>query len=288
MRKVSKFITAIILTHNEELNISRCINNVKKITNKIVVVDSFSSDLTKKICITNNVKFIQNKFTNQGIQFNWALKNVKISTEWIIRIDADELMTDNLINEILNIDYKNKFINAFSINKRIYWMNRWIKYGGVYPMTITRIFRKGKAKYEEFTEEHLIVDGKIKQLAYDIIEDNKKNNLIFFTKKHITTGIGEMNEFFKNKNNSSIPKKILGVKAERTRWFKIYLYNNVPLFLRCLLYFLYRYIFRLGFLDGRRGLIFHYLQSFWYRFLIDSMIYEKQINSKLTNDKKKY
>ena len=66
MRKVSKFITAIILTHNEELNISRCINNVKKITNKIVVIDSFSSDLTKKICIANNVKFIQNKFINQG------------------------------------------------------------------------------------------------------------------------------------------------------------------------------------------------------------------------------
>jgi hypothetical protein len=288
MYNSSKSITVIILTHNEELNISRCIKNVKKITNNIVVIDSFSNDLTKKICIKNNVRFFQNKFINQGIQFNWALKNIKISTEWIMRIDADEFMTENLINEISNINYKNKNINAFSLNKRIYWMNRWIKYGGVYPMTITRIFRKGKAKYEEFTEEHLIVDGKINHLTYDIIEDNKKNNITFFTKKHLTTGIGEMNEFFKKKTNNSIKKKLLGVKAERTRWLKINLYNNTPLFLRCLLYFLYRYICRFGFLDGRSGLIFHFLQGFWYRFLIDSMIYEKEINSNTINDKKNY
>ena len=196
-----------------------------------------------------------------------------------MRIDADEYITDKLINEIKNIDFNKSQYAGYSINKRIIWMNKWIKYGGIYPMLVNRIFKKKFGYYEELTEENLVINGKIKHLKNDIVDDNKKNNLIFFSIKHLETGQGEVKEFFKTyKSKYLIHENIFGNKSERTRWLKNSLYNKTPLFLRAFLYFLYRYFFRLGFLDGKRGLIFHFLQGFWYRFYIDSLIYEKTKN----------
>jgi len=268
-------ITFIILTHNEEKNLITCIKSIKNISDNIIVVDSFSEDNTKEICKINNIKFYQNNFQNQGIQFNWALDNIKIETKWIMRLDADEYFTKELIDLIKKINFDSSEIKAYSMNKRIYWMNKWIKHGGVYPMKITRLFIKNYARYEEMTEENLVVNGKVKDLNKDLIDDNKKNTISFFTKKHLTTGDGEFREYLSIvSNNLTINKKLLGGKPERTRWLKLNLYNKLPLFLRCFGYFIYRYIFRLGFLDGKEGLIFHFLQGLWYRFLIDSLIYE--------------
>lgn len=279
MKNLSNLLTFIILTKNEELNINRCIKNLKPISKNIIIVDSFSTDKTKLIAKKNKIRFYQNKFINQGKQFNWALKNIKIKTEWIMRIDADEYLSNGLISEIKKINFVNSKYNGFSMNKKIIWMGKWIKYGSIYPMLVHRIFRRGFGSYEEFTEENLIINGEVKHINADIVDDNKKNSVIFFSKKHLETGVGEMDEFLKLKtSNIKIKKKILGNKSERTRWLKQKIYNNSPLFIRCFFYFFYRYFFRLGFLDGIHGLTFHVLQGFWYRFLIDTLIYEKKTN----------
>jgi glycosyltransferase involved in cell wall biosynthesis len=277
MSELNNHITFIILTHNEEVNLLKCINSIKKLSENIIVIDSYSDDNTEEICKKSNVSFFQNKFYNQGTQFNWALDNTEIKTKWIMRLDADEYFTDNLIENIKKIDFSSDKIKAYSMNKRIYWMNKWLKHGGLYPMKITRLFIKNYARYEEVTEENLVVNGKIKDLNKDLVDDNKKNNVSFFTKKHLITGEGEMKEYLGLlKDSLSIDKDLFGEKPERTRWLKLNLYNKAPLFFRCFGYFIYRYIFRLGFLDGKEGLIFHVLQGFWYRFLIDSLIYENK------------
>ena len=156
-------------------------------------------------------------------------------------------------------------------------MGRWLKYGGIYPMNVTRLFKKGYARYEERTEENLIVDGKTEKLKNDLIENNKKNDIYNFTLKHLKTGAGECEEYLNSsKYSEGIKPTLLGSKPQKNRWLKINFYNKAPMFMRAFLYFLYRYIILLGFLDGIPGLTFHFLQGFWYRFLIDCLIYEKK------------
>jgi hypothetical protein len=149
----------------------------------------------------------------------------------------------------------------------------------MYPHSVVRLFRKGHARYEQRTEEHLIVDGKIGSMRFDFLEDNRKNNLDYFTEKHLATARGELQEILDRASGASqetpgIEPKLLGAKVHRTRWLKERVYSRTPLFLRPFLYFIYRYFFCLGFLDGIPGLIFHLLHGFWYRFYIDAKVYE--------------
>ena len=269
-------LSIIILTYNEEANLNTCLEAARLISDDIIIIDSFSSDRTREIASKYNTKFIQNKFVNQGIQFNWALDNVEIKYNWILRLDADETLTNESVEEIIT-KLKNPNSEAFEFNKRIIWMGRWLKYGGIYPMNVTRLFKKGYARYEERTEENLIVDGKTEKLKNDLIENNKKNDIYNFTLKHLKTGAGECEEYLNSsKYSEGIKPTLLGSKPQKNRWLKINFYNKAPMFIRAFLYFLYRYIILLGFLDGIPGLTFHFLQGFWYRFLIDCLIYEKK------------
>ena len=266
----------IILTYNEELNIKKCLKSIKDFADEIIVIDSGSNDKTKDICEEFGIKFIHNKFINQAQQFNWALKSVEIKSDWIMRLDADEEVSESLSNEIKkNIKDENK-INGFYVNRRLIWCDKWIKHGGIYPLWIARIFRKGKAIYEERTEEHLIIEGKTDKIKGDLIENNLKNRIEFFTLKHLETAKGEVREIFDKKFNKNILSDKLINKNRLNRFFKINLFNKMPLFIRSLIYFIYRYIFRFGFLDGKAGFTFHFFQAFWYRMFIDMLVSEKK------------
>tara|TARA_B100000963_G_scaffold318856_1_gene300237 strand:+ start:279 stop:1115 length:837 start_codon:yes stop_codon:yes gene_type:complete len=266
----------IILTYNEELNIKKCLKSIKDFADEIIIIDSGSNDKTKNICEEFTVKFVHNKFINQAQQFNWALKNLEIKSEWIMRLDADEEVSESLAHEIKkNIKNENK-INGFYINRRLIWCGKWIKYGGIYPLWIARIFRKGKAVYEERTEEHLIIDGKTDKIKGDLVENNLKNKIEFFTLKHIETAKGEVREIFDKKFDKNISSDKFINKNKLNRFFKINLFNKMPLFIRSLIYFIYRYIFRFGFLDGKAGFTFHFFQAFWYRMFIDMLANEKK------------
>ena len=214
-------LSIIILTYNEEANLNTCLEAARLISDDIIIIDSFSSDSTKEIASKYNTKFIQNKFVNQGIQFNWALDNVEIKYNWILRLDADETLTNESIEEIIT-KLKNPNSEAFEFNKRIIWMGRWLKYGGIYPMKVTRLFKKGYARYEERTEENLIVDGKTEKLKNDLIENNKKNDIYNFTLKHLKTGAGECEEYLNSsKYSEGIKPTLLGSKPQKNRWLKI-------------------------------------------------------------------
>ena len=271
-------ISVIILTYNEERNIARCLNSIKDLSNDIIIIDSYSTDSTLKICEEYGCRIYQHPFENHAKQFNWALDNVEINNNWIIRLDCDEIIPDKLKKEIKDILNGSPGYDAYYLNRRMYWMNKWLRHGRMYPHYITRLFRKGKARYEEKTEEHLVVNGKTSYLKNDFLEDNRINTLNYLTKKHLVLAEREiLDTSMLTINHSDMIPKLFGPKPNRTRWLKLNIYTKTPLFVRGLFYFIYRYFFCLGFLDGKEGLIFHVLQGFWYRFYVDARIFENKI-----------
>ncbi len=259
-------VSVIILTYNEEIHIERLLKNISDWTDEVFVVDSFSTDKTLEIAKKYSAKIFQHKFENQAQQFNWALDNLDIKNDWILRLDADEYLTDELKKEIADTLrntklYENTKVNGFYMKRRVHFMGRWIKRGDYYPTWILRLFRKGKARSEqrEMDEHIVLLEGKTEQLKNDFIDDNKKD-LTFWIEKH---------------NNYSLREAADVLAGNYGRGWKKY-YYRLPLFFRACLYFCYRYFFRFGFLDGKEGLIFHFLHAFWYRFLVDAKIYEKK------------
>jgi hypothetical protein len=212
------------------------------------------------------------------VQCNWALDHVPFDRPWILRLDSDEILPVKLKHELVKImDSSGPDITGIYLNRRMYFMNRWLKHGGMYPHHILRVFRKGAGRYEEKTEEHLVLKtGRAIYATHDFLEDNRQNTLKYWLRKHDDLSDGEIRDTLLETRDTTrdLTPRLFGTKVERTRWLKTYVYASSPLFLRGLLYFLYRYVLRLGFLDGVPGLIFHVLQAFWYRFYIDARIYE--------------
>jgi len=272
-------LTVVILTYNEEKNIRFALESVKGWVKNIFIVDSFSTDNTLEIAREFKCKIYQNPWRNYASQLNWALKNLSIDTEWIMRLDADEIVTsslrDELIDELPRIEND---ITGLYVNRRIYFLGKWMKHGTMYPIKVLRIWRKGSGYCEKrWMDEHIkIIKGKIFFLKNDII-DNNRNNLSWWINKHNQYATREAIDVLNIKYNliqyDEVPAKIFGTQEQRKRWLKRK-YAYLPLFLRPIMYFLYRYFIRLGFLDGKEGLVWHFLQAFWYRFLVDSKIYE--------------
>ena len=185
-------ISVIILTHNEELNIENCLKSVTDWANEVIIVDSFSTDKTREIARKYTNKIAEHTFVNQAQQFNWALDNLEIKNDWILRLDADEYLTEELKREvaalfsnIMTSDVINFEVNGFYIKRRVYFMGRWIKYGGYYPTWILRFFRKGKARSEQRQmDEHIVLsEGAAGKFKNDFIDDNKKD-LSWWINKH--------------------------------------------------------------------------------------------------------
>ena len=282
-----KQFSIIILTFNEEGNIRRCLDSINDFTDDIIIVDSFSTDATLKICEKYGCRVFQHAFTNQALQFNWALDTVPWERPWILRLDADEVLPDKLKQELRELTATcGPEVTGIYLNRRMYFMNRWLKHGGMYPHYILRAFRNGAGRYEEKTEEHFVLtSGRAIYAKNDFLEDNRQNTLKYWLKKHDDLSDGEIRDTLLETRNPGLDLKedLFGNKVERTRWLKTRVYANSPLFFRAFFYFIHRYFFRLGFLDGVPGLIFHVLQAFWYRFYIDARIYETRVNWQFTS-----
>jgi glycosyltransferase involved in cell wall biosynthesis len=270
----------MLLTYNEERNLPRVLSSVSGWASQVVVVDSFSSDRTLPIAEEHGAEVHQHPFVNHAVQFNWALDHVPIAHEWILRLDADEWLTDALKEELhALLQSPAPDVAGVYLNRRMYFMNRWLKHGGLYPHYILRLFRRGAGRYEEKTEEHLVLNyGRAVYATNDFGEDNRQNTIKYWLKKHDDLSDGELRDTLLETVDAEkdLLPSLFGTKIQRTRWFKVHLYARCPLFIRAFLYFFYRYIIRLGFLDGHPGLIFHVLQAFWYRFYIDARIYEQR------------
>ena len=144
-------ITTIILTYNEEIHIRRCLENVRQFSSKVYVIDCFSTDKTVEIAREEGAEVIEHKWPgNQAEQFNWALDNIPIQTKWILRIDADEYLLPELIEELKEkLPVMDESISALSLSRARAFCGRILHHGIVNNIRIVRIFRTGRARYEK-------------------------------------------------------------------------------------------------------------------------------------------
>lgn len=280
-------MSVIILTKNEEKNLRKCVDSFQGIVKKFVVVDSFSTDMTEKLCrkldselrsVGGSLDFYQNPWKDYASQMNWALTQTNIRTAWAMRMDADEEMTTELIDEITDrLPFLPEKVSGVIVRRRVYFMGRWIRHGGRYPEYLLRIVRTGKALCEQkLMDEHLVLtEGKAVTFQHDLIDNNQKD-LEWWTEKHNWYSSREAldHQMTMDGTLDDMKNKTTSAQAKRKRVLKNNGYYRLPRFLRAHLYFIYRYYLRLGFLDGVEGRIFHFLQAYWYRFLVDAKLYE--------------
>lgn len=272
-----KLLTAIVLTKNEELHIRRCIENLLPICEQIFIIDCFSSDNTMSICEEYpQVSVYQHEWPgNQALQFNWALDHLCITTEWIIRLDADEYLLpgeDRKLTERLEHIQSNE--NAMSLVLSRYFLGRHMKHGGTNNIHLVRVFKKNMGRCEVRAMDECIVISEGKVVETDIyFADNNLQSLSWWITKHLGYAEREAVILLAEAENGAEPQCALSNKSRKKRQLKA-AYTNLPLFWRSFAYFCYRYFFRLGFLDGTEGFLWHFFQGWWYRALVDSKIYE--------------
>ncbi len=269
-------ITVMVLTFNEEDNIRAVLESVKGITNNIFVVDSYSTDSTVDILNEMEITYVQHPFENYSVQRNWAQANNPFKTEWILNLDADEPITPELAEWILkDFEQEKSKVDGFMFSRKTIFMDRWIKHGDQYPNYHLRLYKSKLGKCEDKAyDQHFVVDGTVKQIPNADIINTVAANLDDFILAHNRWASKEAIEILTTKEKGDVEPKLTGNSIERKRWLKQNIFEKAPQFSRSFMYFFYRYIVRLGFLDGKQGLVFFVLQSFWFRFIIDAKVFE--------------
>ena len=272
-------VTIIILTLNEEANIGVCLGSVCGWARQVFVLDSFSTDDTVPIARRFDCQVVQNAYSVEFAQRNWALDNLLFETEWVFYLDADEWMTPELKEEIESVIRANPPENGFLLRWRFIWMGRWVK-RGYYPKWLLRLVRLETARWEQREiNPHLMVTGRTGRLKNDFIHDNKKG-IADWTAKHIVYARREAEQLFKSGAQPEyLNARFWGTQAQRVRWLRVKVYNRLPPLVRPMLYFFYRLILRGGFLDGWRAIIYHILHALWYPLLIDLFYLEMRANA---------
>lgn len=272
-------LTAIILTMNEEINIADCIKSIKDVTTRIVVVDSGSTDKTVSIAQSLGADVYSNPFVNYATQFNWGIDNTNIDTQWILRIDADERFTPELCREVNEetVKHKDDDINGMLVKQKVFFINRWLIHGEVYPFQKLLIFKRGYGRIEnrKIDEHTILFSGRTIELKHDALHYAIKN-ITNWIAKHNWYSTRTMQDYFEFDDASSASTLAQGSTMQHKRKQKA-LYYKAPIFIRPFILFIWRYIFKLGFLDGKAGFIYHIMLNFWYRELVDAKIYEHKV-----------
>jgi glycosyltransferase involved in cell wall biosynthesis len=280
-------LTVVILTLNEAMHIARAINSVSDIASRIVVVDSGSTDATRTIAAGLGALVLENPWRNHATQFNWALDQLPLDTQWVMRLDADEFVTPRLSEEIsAQVPSFSPDIDGVFVSRRMTFMGRPIRYGGVFPIRILRLFRYGRGRCENrWMDEHILVGGRTAEFRGEILDDNR-NSLTWWTNKHNNYASREVVELLNLEYRfmtQVTAEQLGGGQAGMKRWLKEMVYARLPGGLRAFAYFLYRYAVRGGFLDGYEGTVFHVLQGFWYRYLVDAKLHEVRCHMRTRN-----
>lgn len=268
-------LSVIILTYNEELHIRRCLENAFRVAKEVFVIDSFSTDRTCEIAGECGAVVLQNKYVNQAQQFQWALDNCPIKSEWTLRMDADEYLTDELIDELeTTIPRLPEDITGCYLPLRVAFMGRILKHGLPHQVQILRLWRTGSVYMEQrwMDERCVLTRGTAIHLKNSFVDHNLKG-LGEFTIKH--NGYSNREAYVEiNRRYHLVEEKesdeLSSRNSQKSSYYKL------PRFFRAFMYFFVRYFLFLGFLDGVRGFIWLTLQAYWYRFLVDAKLYEME------------
>lgn len=270
-------IVAIILTYNEEIHIERCLQRLSGIATDCIVIDSFSNDKTVSIASELGAQVIQRTWKNYADQFKFGMEQVPADADWVMRVDADEYLSEDYIKDIkdkllmISLDIAGVYCGL----RRVF-QGKLIRFGAV-NIKMLRLWRHGKGTMEtRWMDEHIKLNGKAIHFNGYIVDHNL-NSLGWWTAKHNGYSAREVVDILNkqyNFDNQGVQKLNIKSPFGMKRWLKENVYNNLPGGLRAFAYFCFRYFFALGFLDGAAGLSFHFLQGFWYRFLVDAKLAE--------------
>lgn len=271
-------LSAYILTYNEERNLDACLASLHGWAGEIYVVDSYSTDRTLEIAAKYGARVVQNRFSGHSAQHNWTLANVPFTHDWILSLDADQRVTPELREELARVlPQAPPDVAGYFVRRRQIFRGRWIRFGGYYPKHMLKLFRRRAAHCDvDEIDSRFYVQGKTARLGCDIVEDNvNENDIGFWIDKHNHYATKHAIEELKRRRGAGFHQRsrLFGNPDERVHWLKERWYQ-LPLYLRPFLYFFYRYVVLLGFLDGKQGFVFHFLQAFWFRLLIDIKLEE--------------
>ena len=265
-------ITAIILTKNEEVNIEECIKSIATAVKRIIVIDSYSTDRTVEIAKRMGAEVHQHPFENYAKQYMYGVEVSKAETVWTLRIDADERLTFESARELVQLCDCNMETDVAGIVLRFKknFLGRDLYHGGVYPWKKMNCYKTKLGTIENRNmDEHIILSsGKVIEMKQDCLHFDFKN-LEYFINKHNWYSSRETVDYFEN-----LEKKRSKNELDFKTWLKMRVYYKLPLGMRAHIYYIYRYYILGGFLDGKPGKIYAFLQAYWYRYLVDAKIYE--------------
>ena len=267
-------ITAIILTRNEEKNIERCLQSVRELCRRMIVVDCGSTDRTVELAKANGAEVLFHEFEYYARQFNWGLDNGGIDTQWVIRIDADEQFPPELCGEIeaACAEHAGDDVNGMTLEATYYFLGRALTHGSKKRKLM--VFKYGIGRIEDRRRDaHTILSGgRSIPLRHNFLHYDFKDldNFIGRYNWYATREAMDYMDYKRGKRDANTDDP----EIQRKRGKKYGIYYRFPKFLRAFLWFIVNYIFRGGFLDGKEGFIYHVLSSFWYRFVVDAKIYE--------------
>jgi len=272
-------IAAINLTRNEEVQIERAIRSVQGQVDEVFVIDSLSTDKTVAIARSCGATVFEHEFVSYADQVNWAIAQLPENIEWVLRLDADEYIGDqvDLRIEIHRLLDKDRDIAGVLCRRSIVFMEKYLRFGGMHKKSVLRLFRKNDAWCDSrLVDEHIRVQGSLAKGDIDIIDHDLKG-IGFWVDKHNRYADLEARQYLKEKEFRPLGE--LGVTGWKFATFqqrKRRFYYVLPPVIRPLAYFFYRYVALGGFLDGYPGLCYSVLQAFWYRFLVEVRIREYQ------------
>jgi glycosyltransferase involved in cell wall biosynthesis len=275
--------TIIVLSLNEEMHLPKLFESIKGLNAPTFVLDSGSSDSTLEICRRYKVPTAFHTFENHPKQWHAALNTFPIKTPWVIGLDSDQVVTPELF-QLLKAFKDEDFadVNGIYFNRKFIFKGRWVKYGGFYPKYLLKMFRTGVG-YSDLSENmdhRFIVPGRtvIWKRGHIIEENYKENRISFWINKHNRYSdlvAEEEIERAKDLRSQTLQRRLFGSPDERIAWLKN-IWWKLPLGVRPFLYIFFRLFVRLGIFDGRTGVLFHFLQAFWFRLIVDVKIIERK------------
>lgn len=273
-------ISVVILTFDEEANLPHTLRSLDGLDCEVYIVDSGSSDRTLEIARAAGANVVSHAFESHSRQLNWALDTLPLEAPWTLRLDADERLTAELKAEIsAALAAAPEDVAGYMMKRRVYFWGRWIRFGGYYPTWLTRLWRTRRGRSEDaWMDEHMLVSGgRIAKLTHDFIDENHKG-LSFWIDKHNRYADREVR--MTADAAATTESGELGGEIARRRFLKRRIYGRAPLLLRAVGYWFVRYFLMLGFLDGRAGFVFHFMQGLWYRLLIDAKLIELRMRGR--------
>ena len=268
-------IAIIILTFNSEKIIKRTIKAAKKISKEIIILDSFSTDRTIEVVKNLKCKVYKRKFLNYSDQRNYAIKMCNKSYQWQLHIDSDEVLSEQLvknINDVLKKDIKDK---SYIIKRHVYFMNRKLLFGATSNWHLRLFPSKSTICENKKYDQHFVSNLVSEKINGSLLDINNKNLTDWITIHNKWSTLSSLEKY--SKSSKLTKAKLFGNNIERTRFIKN-IFFILPIGLKSFSLFFVKYFLLLGFLDGRAGFIYIFLNTLWFHTLIDAKKFEIILN----------